>query len=280
MCDHALLTGYVKDLTTITPKTIKECTKELRLPGEIKSSKAQKVRPKQREGKIFGKRAILYSCLLFLLIPLFYPPVSTTLKGYLTNVINFYDELFQQLAGLAHSYNAQEVGVKEYERASQTTTPSLNQLSNTDSKPSSDDIVKIDKSPGDESSNLGEHSFNLTDCQLTIPFGYNSNEVPETAYGPLDKCASMMLQNPSIAMIIKGYSDGAGPYAYNNKLSEFRANIVKSYLVGQGISPKRIKTVGMGEESPLESNTTAAGRRANRRVEAEVEIRGQKSEVR
>jgi general secretion pathway protein A len=270
ICDQALLTGYVKDLTTITPKTIKECAKELRLPGEIKSSKVQKVRPTQRERKIFWKRAILCSCFIFLLLPLLYPPVSTALKGYLTNVINFYDEVFQQLAGPAHSYNAQEVGVQEHKRGSQNTTSSLTQLTNTDSKPSSDDIVKIDKSPGDESSNPGEQSFNLGDCQLTISFGYNSNEVPETAYIPLEKCASIMEQNPSIIMIIKGYSDRAGPYAYNKKLSEFRANIVKSYLVGQGVSPARIRTLGLGEESPLESNTTAAGRRANRRVEVEL----------
>jgi len=279
ICDQALLTGYVKDLTTITPKTIKECTKELRLPGETKSSKAQKVRPTQRERKIFGKRAILYFCLVFLFIPLFYPPVSSALKGYLTNVINFYDQLFQQIAGPAHSHNVEEVGVKEYERASQTTTPSLNQLTNTDGKPSSDDIIKIDKSTGDESSNPGEQSFNLADCQLTIPFGYNSNEVPEIAYGPLQKCASIMMQDPSLVMIIKGYSDGVGSDAYNKKLAAFRANIVKSYLLGQGISPRRIETVGLGEESPLESNTTAAGRRANRRVEVEVEIRAQKSHM-
>jgi general secretion pathway protein A len=185
-------------------------------------------------------------------------------------VINFYDELFQQLAGSAQSYNAQELGVQGYEGASQNTTSSLNQSTDTDIKPSFDDIVEIDKSPGDQSSNLDEQSLNLADCQLTIFFGYNSNEVPETAYGPLEKCASIMEQNPSIIMIIKGYSDRAGPYAYNKKLSEFRANIVKSYLVGQGVSPARIRTLGLGEESPLESNMTAAGRRANRRVEVEL----------
>jgi general secretion pathway protein A len=270
ICDHALLTGYVKDLTTITPTIIKECTKELSLPGESKSSKTQEVRLPNKKMRRFGKRAVLYSCLLFLLIPLFYPPVSTTLKGYFTNVINFYDQLFQQLTGPAHSYNAQEVGVQEYERASQTTTPPLNQLTNTDSNPSSDDIVKIDKSTGGESSNLGEHSFNLADCKLTIPFGYNSNEVPTTAYDPLEKCASIMMQNPAIVMIIKGYADKAGSYVYNKKLSEFRANIVKSYLVGQGISPTRIETVGMGEKDPLKPNRTAEGRRANRRVEIEL----------
>ena len=71
-------------------------------------------------------------------------------------------------------------------------------------------------------------------------------------------------------MVIKAYTDDAGSYAYNKKLSAFRANIVKSYLVGQGVSPKRVKAVGMGEEDPIESNRTATGRRANRRVEVEL----------
>jgi outer membrane protein OmpA-like peptidoglycan-associated protein len=79
-----------------------------------------------------------------------------------------------------------------------------------------------------------------------------------------------MMQNPAIVMIIKGYADKAGSYVYNKKLSEFRANIVKSYLVGQGISPTRIETVGMGEKDPLKPNRTAEGRRANRRVEIEL----------
>ena len=86
ICDHALLTGYVKDLSIITPKIIKECTKELSLPGETNKKKARENRSK--EGKTFGKRAILYTCLLFLVIPLLYPPVSTTLKTYFTSVVN------------------------------------------------------------------------------------------------------------------------------------------------------------------------------------------------
>ena len=71
-------------------------------------------------------------------------------------------------------------------------------------------------------------------------------------------------------MVIKGYSDNAGSGTYNKKLSAFRANIVKSYLVGQGITPSRINTVGMGEKDPIKSNRTAEGRRANRRVEVEL----------
>ena len=92
----------------------------------------------------------------------------------------------------------------------------------------------------------------------------------------MNRAAALALQDPKVTIVVKGYTDDRGSDSYNRQLSEFRANIVKSYLVGQGLSSERVKAVGMGEERPLESNMTEAGRRANRRVE--IEIRGQKSE--
>jgi len=78
------------------------------------------------------------------------------------------------------------------------------------------------------------------------------------------------MQNPSIVMLIKGYSDNAGSGTYNKKLSAFRANIVKSYLVSQGITPSRIRVIAMGEKNQLKPNNTYEGRKANRRVEVEL----------
>jgi len=94
--------------------------------------------------------------------------------------------------------------------------------------------------------------------------------VPDGVYSDLNKAAAVALQDPDVTVVVKGYTDDKGSDSYNRQLSEFRANIVKSYLVGQGVSPKRVKAVGMGEESPLESNMTEEGRRANRRVEVEL----------
>jgi general secretion pathway protein A len=68
-------------------------------------------------------------------------------------------------------------------------------------------------------------------------------------------------------IIIEGYSDAIGNASYNIKVSQFRANIVKSYFVGKGCNPLKIKTVGMGPKNPIASNSTAKGRQLNRRVE-------------
>jgi general secretion pathway protein A len=53
-------------------------------------------------------------------------------------------------------------------------------------------------------------------------------------------------------------------------LSEFRANIVKSFLLGKGAKPAQMEIKGLGSENPIETNNTAWGRMMNRRVEIEV----------
>ena len=87
----------------------------------------------------------------------------------------------------------------------------------------------------------------------------------------LNKLVSDMHENPDITITIKGHTDSIGYETYNIMLSEYRANIIKNYLIAKGIRPLRInKTIGLGKENPLKSNTTKKGRRLNRRVEIEL----------
>ena len=57
---------------------------------------------------------------------------------------------------------------------------------------------------------------------------------------------------------------------YNKQLSKYRADMVKNYLIGQGISASRIDVFGRGAQNPLKSNTSFEGRKQNRRVEIKV----------
>ena len=69
---------------------------------------------------------------------------------------------------------------------------------------------------------------------------------------------------------LAGYTDNVGPTNVNLKLSQDRAQAVKSYLVSKGVSPSRIEATGYGRENPIASNSTPEGRKQNRRVEFEL----------
>lgn len=71
-------------------------------------------------------------------------------------------------------------------------------------------------------------------------------------------------------IIAVGHTDSVGKDAYNQKLSERRAEAVKSYLTSKGIEASRVYTEGKGEKQPVADNKSAEGRAKNRRVEIEV----------
>lgn len=81
-----------------------------------------------------------------------------------------------------------------------------------------------------------------------------------------------MSQYPQTRTTVEGHTDSVGPDAYNQRLSERRAQAVRDVLVHQyGVSADRVDSVGYGESRPVADNATAEGRAINRRVEAEVE---------
>ena len=79
-----------------------------------------------------------------------------------------------------------------------------------------------------------------------------------------------MLRSTSARISIKGYTDSTGDYSYNISVSRFRANTIKTYLVGKGVDSANIKADGLGPNDPIAPNNTAEGRQKNRRVEIEL----------
>jgi len=69
---------------------------------------------------------------------------------------------------------------------------------------------------------------------------------------------------------IEGHTDDRGSADYNANLSQMRAEAVRNFLVTNGISPDRITAQGMGEDYPVATNSSAAGRQQNRRVEVTI----------
>ncbi|MDR2728406.1 MAG: OmpA family protein [Chitinispirillales bacterium] len=98
-------------------------------------------------------------------------------------------------------------------------------------------------------------------------FGSESAEIDEASYPVLDNIYNALVYYPDLKIEIAGHTDNQGADDFNMSLSLSRARSVMNYLVSRGISSDRIRARGYGKERPIESNETADGRAANRRVE-------------
>jgi len=86
----------------------------------------------------------------------------------------------------------------------------------------------------------------------------------------LAKISGIVLGHPGLKLEIEGHTDSVGSDEFNQKLSEQRADVVRSYLVAQGLPSDSITAHGFGKTQPVASNDNAAGRQLNRRVELVV----------
>ena len=100
-----------------------------------------------------------------------------------------------------------------------------------------------------------------------INFNSDSAVLTNGAKVLLDAFAKSLKPYPDISLNLSAHADSTGPQIYNQALSQRRARSVVQYLGQQGIDADVIQTNATGELSPVQANTTAEGRFANRRVE-------------
>ncbi len=87
----------------------------------------------------------------------------------------------------------------------------------------------------------------------------------------LDAISGIVKNYPNASFVIEGHTDSDGSDAFNQKLSEDRANAVKDALIARGISASKLTAVGYGESKPVATNKTAAGKAQNRRTEVTLQ---------
>jgi len=285
ICDHALLTGYASGVKSIDVNIVKECSRELRIPIDTKKKDTDQLILDQKkeinkpsaspQEQPHSKNAILLILFIILVIS----------AGYF-----FYD---RQLAE-SPRWALEDIAPQKYD------SPALREKESF--IPGMTDQKKEDKghspeaSPADQT-NEGEKIQEATsnadtnqkttmvkeqvvkpipDRKTIIYFEHNSNDLPDEALERLDRIAEFMIYAPEAKVSVNGYTDSFGAYSYNISISQFRANTVKSYLVGKGVKPSNIKAVGLGPENPIATNETEAGRKLNRRVEIELNINNQR----
>ncbi|MFX1675389.1 OmpA family protein [Paraburkholderia sp. A2WS-5] len=101
----------------------------------------------------------------------------------------------------------------------------------------------------------------------TIEFETGSATLAPQGRAILDQMAAVLAKMNTRTVEIIGHTDNSGNRASNIALSQARADTVKGYLVGKGISPQQLTTDGVGPDQPVASNDTSEGRARNRRIE-------------
>jgi len=110
--------------------------------------------------------------------------------------------------------------------------------------------------------------------QNEVLFDFNSAALRSASKDALRQMADVFQKYPNTTLSVQGYTDSIGTAAYNERLSERRADSVSNYLESIGVSGARVKSVGYGETNPRATNDTASGRQQNRRVEIHVIANG------
>ncbi|UCE53317.1 MAG: OmpA family protein [Desulfobacterales bacterium] len=279
ICDHALLTGYASGEKSVDVNIIKECTRELRIPFEtekkengqfVSELKKEFIRPSASpQEQASGKKAILLILLIILIIS----------AGYFFFNLKLEKSPRWALEDIApQKYDSPALSEKEAFVPGMTNEKE-EEKGQSPAAPSSDKTIEDEKI---KEARLHQDTKQKTtmaknqevkpfaDRKTIIYFKHNSNDLPDEAFETLDRIAEFMLHNPEAKVDVKGYTDSTGAYSYNISVSQFRANTIKSYLVGKGINPSNVKAFGLGPENPIATNETDVGRRLNRRVEIEL----------
>ena len=99
-----------------------------------------------------------------------------------------------------------------------------------------------------------------------VLFDFNKYDIKPQYYDIIEEVAFVLRKNPGLDIEIHGYADIIGTEAFNQELSDKRAEVVMESLMRRGIRRQRLSTVGYGYSHPVASNETEAGRALNRRV--------------
>ena len=100
-----------------------------------------------------------------------------------------------------------------------------------------------------------------------VQFSFDSSAISDESEGILAVAVHALMENPDVQIEIAGHTDHTGPEAYNQRLSERRAQSVLGHLVAAGVDAGRLTAEGFGESQPIADNGTRDGGAQNRRVE-------------
>lgn len=115
-----------------------------------------------------------------------------------------------------------------------------------------------------------DKGLDAADCRVAlrgVTFEFNKATLRSESDAALQAVADALKRRAKLKLEVAGHTDNVGDDGYNQKLSEARANAVKTWLTSHGVAADRLRSKGYGKTSPVTSNDTDEGRAKNRRVE-------------
>lgn len=136
---------------------------------------------------------------------------------------------------------------------------------------------QLDKQEAELRSQMGDGvSITNTGEQLVVSlpqdilFATDSAQLTGSQQANLTALAQSLNSYPNTTISVIGHTDNVGDASYNQGLSQRRAQAVSGVLIGAGVAPRRINSIGRGEDQPIASNYTPDGRARNRRVDVVI----------
>ena len=287
ICDLALLTGFSAGLRKIDASVIKKCGKDLKIPTEAARPLKKRSNPDEMRLPLNAAAARPAQNRSFIYGAAFIVSLFVAFIGY-----NIYDSSRDR----GPRWQTEDYAPrKEIRLLTEQNKTQIAEIGNLKDAAKSDPIVEIAsqqrgqprdsaagplKSEDDGEAQMqtggppaGQSADNAADQSSIIYFEHNSNELPQQAYETLDDIIKSTSRRPDLKITVIGFTDSQGDSGYNRQLSKYRADMVKNYLIGQGIPPENIEAIGKGTQKPMGSNQTSEGRQMNRRVEVKVDYR-------
>ena len=133
-------------------------------------------------------------------------------------------------------------------------------------------INELDKCPNTPAGYTVDENGCTNKINLEVLFENNSALIKEDTKEKVLAFSKYLKDNKAFNSVITGHSskENKSSAAYNQKLSEKRANAIKDLIVANGVEASRIQAIGKGFEQPIATNDTAEGQALNRRIEAEL----------
>ena len=245
ICDRALVTGFISESNKIGSKILKECARELKLQNQKSRLKRDKKQVKAAPAKI--RKASSSKPKSPLIVKILYMILALLIATWIAIAVYYYFPQYVPLTGTPAPQvsNPDTLSIKNFAvESEEQPTPAKNVKSTPERQIES----VVSESPLDVQPDGSDNprQFQMPDPHVVIRIEFDgNNELSLNGIETLDNLSVVLHNHPHLEIMIKGYSESQGSYRYNKKMSEFTANIVKGYLVGKGVAPQRIESMGM-----------------------------------